>query len=126
MLVRDRMSRTVITLDEDTPIIKALNIMKDNNIRRLPVTKNEKITGMVTDRDLKEATPSKVTSLDVHEIYRLLSEIKVKDIMSKDLLTIGPDESIEKAAMLMLKKDIGSAGYRRREIGGDHNSNRYF
>lgn len=106
MLVRDRMSRTVITLDEDTPIIKALNIMKDNNIRRLPVTKNEKITGMVTDRDLKEATPSKVTSLDVHEIYRLLSEIKVKDIMSKDLLTIGPDESIEKAAMLMLKKKI--------------------
>jgi acetoin utilization protein AcuB len=106
MLVRDRMSRTVITLDEDTPIIKALNIMKDNNIRRLPVTKNEKITGMVTDRDLKEATPSKVTSLDVHEIYRLLSEIKVKDIMSKDILTIGPDESIEKAAMLMLKKKI--------------------
>jgi len=106
MLVRDRMSRTVITSDEDTPIIKALNIMKDNNIRRLPVTKNEKITGMVTDRDLKEATPSKVTSLDVHEIYRLLSEIKVKDIMSKDILTIGPDESIEKAAMLMLKKKI--------------------
>jgi acetoin utilization protein AcuB len=106
MLVRDRMSRTVITSDEDTPIIKALNIMKDNNIRRLPVTKNEKITGMVTDRDLKEATPSKVTSLDVHEIYRLLSEIKIKDIMSKDILTIGPDESIEKAAMLMLKRKI--------------------
>jgi acetoin utilization protein AcuB len=100
------MTKKIITLDEDTPIMKAFQIMKDNNIRRLPVVKDEKIRGIVTDRDMKEATPSKATSLDVHEIYSLLSEIKVKDIMSKDLLTIGPDESIEKAAMLMLKKKV--------------------
>ena len=106
MLVKDRMSKTVITIDEDTTIMKALTIMKDNGVRRLPVIKDQKITGIVTDRDLKEATPSKATSLDVHEIYRLLSEIKVKDIMSRDLLTIRPDESIEKAAMLMLKRKI--------------------
>lgn len=106
MLVRDCMSKKVITIDENTPIIKALRIMKDNNIGRFPVVKNGKIIGMVTDRDLKEATPSKATSLDVHEIYSLLSEIKVKDIMSKDLYTIGPDESIEKAAMMMLKRKI--------------------
>jgi len=106
MLVKDRMSKKVITIDEDTTIMKALTIMKDNGVRRLPVIKDQKITGIVTDRDLKEATPSKATSLDVHEIYRLLSEIKVKDIMSRDLLTIRPDESIEKAAMLMLKRKI--------------------
>ena len=106
MLVKDRMSKKVITIDEDTTIMKALSIMKDNGIRRLPVTKDQKITGIVTDRDLKESTPSKATSLDVHEIYRLLSEIRVKDIMSKDLLTIRPDESIEKAAMLMLKRKV--------------------
>jgi len=106
MLVKDRMSKRVITIDEDTTIMNALSIMRDNGIRRLPVTKDQKITGIVTDRDLKEATPSKATSLDVHEIYRLLSEIKVKDIMSRDLLTIGPDESIEKAAMLMLNRKI--------------------
>jgi acetoin utilization protein AcuB len=100
------MTEKLITIDEDTPIMKAFQIMKDNNIRRLPVVKGEKIRGIVTDRDMKEATPSKATSLDVHEIYSLLSEIKVKDIMSKDLLTIGPDESIEKAAMLMLKKKV--------------------
>jgi acetoin utilization protein AcuB len=100
------MTKKIITLDEDTPIMKAFQIMKDNNIRRLPVVKGEKTRGIVTDRDMKEATPSKATSLDVHEIYSLLSEIKVKDIMSKDLLTIGPDESIEKAAMLMLKKKV--------------------
>ena len=106
MLVRDCMTKKLITIDEETPIIKAFRIMKDNNIRRLPVMRNEKLAGVITDRDLKEATPSKATSLDVHEIYSLLSEVKVKDIMSKDLLTIGPDESIEKAAMLMLNKKI--------------------
>jgi len=106
MLVRDCMSKKLITIDEDTPIIKAFRIMKDNNIRRLLVIRNEKLAGIITDRDLKEATPSKATSLDVHEIYSLLGEIKVKDIMSRDLLTIGQDESIEKAAMLMLKKKI--------------------
>ena len=106
MLVRDCMTKKLITIEEETPIIKAFRIMKDNNIRRLPVMRNEKLAGVITDRDLKEATPSKATSLDVHEIYSLLSEVKVKDIMSKDLLTIGPDESIEKAAMLMLNKKI--------------------
>jgi len=106
MLVRDCMSKKIITINEDTPIMQALRIMKDNNIRRLPVIKNVDIIGMITDKDLKEATPSKATSLDVHEIYSLLSEIKVKDIMSKDLYTIGPDESVEKAAMLMLKRKI--------------------
>ncbi len=106
MLVRDCMTKKLITVDDETPIIKAFRIMKDNNIRRLPVMRNEKLAGVITDRDLKEATPSKATSLDVHEIYSLLSEVKVKDIMSKDLLTIGPDESIEKAAMLMLNKKI--------------------
>jgi acetoin utilization protein AcuB len=100
------MTKKLITIDEDTPIIKAFRIMKDNNIRRLPVLKHEQLAGVITDRDLKEATPSKATSLDVHEIYSLLSEVKVKDIMSKDLLTIGPDESIEKAAMLMLNRKI--------------------
>ncbi len=106
MLVRDCMSKKVITIDEDTPIIKTFRIMKDNNVRRLLVVKNGDIIGIVTDKDLKEATPSKATSLDVHEIYSLLSEVKVKDIMSKDLYTIGPDESIEKAAMMMLKRKI--------------------
>jgi acetoin utilization protein AcuB len=106
MLVSDCMTKKLTTIDENTPIIKTFRIMKDNNIRRLPVLKNGQLAGIITDRDLKEATPSKATSLDVHEIYSLLSEVRVKDIMSKDLVTIGPHESIEKAAMLMLNKKI--------------------
>jgi acetoin utilization protein AcuB len=80
--------------------------MKENNIRRLPVMHKGKLVGMVTDRDIKEASPSKATTLDVHELYYLLSELKVKDIMSKNVSTIGPEETVEKAAVKMLEHRI--------------------
>jgi len=106
MLVKNWMSTKLITVDENTSMMKALRAMKDNRIRRLAVVKDKKLVGIVTDRDLKEASPSKASALDVHELYYLLSEIKVKDIMAKNPLTIGPDESVEKAAVLMLEKKI--------------------
>lgn len=106
MLVKNWMSTKLIAVDENTSMMKALRIMKDNRIRRLPVMKDEKLVGIITDRDLKEASPSKASPLDVHELYYLLSEIRVKDIMAKNPLTIGPDESVEKAAVLMLEKKI--------------------
>jgi acetoin utilization protein AcuB len=95
-----------MTIDEDTSMMKASQIMKENNIRRLPVMRKGKLVGMITDRDIKEASPSKATTLDVHELYYLLSELKVKDIMSKNVFTIGPEETVEKAAVKMLEHRI--------------------
>ena len=106
MLVKGWMTSDVMTIDEDTSMMKASQIMKENNIRRLPVMRKGKLVGMVTDRDIKEASPSKATTLDVHELYYLLSELKVKDIMSKNVFTIGPEETVEKAAVKMLEHRI--------------------
>ena len=106
MLVKGWMTSDVMTIDEDTSMMKASQIMKENNIRRLPVMHKGKLVGMVTDRDIKEASPSKATTLDVHELYYLLSELKVKDIMSKNIFTIGPEETVEKAAVKMLEHRI--------------------
>jgi acetoin utilization protein AcuB len=100
------MTSDVMTIDEDTSMMKASQIMKENNIRRLPVMHKGKLVGMITDRDIKEASPSKATTLDVHELYYLLSELKVKDIMSKNVFTIGPEETVEKAAVKMLEHRI--------------------
>jgi acetoin utilization protein AcuB len=100
------MTSDVITVDEETSMMKASQIMKENNIRRLPVMRKGKLVGMLTDRDIKEASPSKATTLDVHELYYLLSELKVKDIMSKNIITISPDETVEKAAVKMLEHRI--------------------
>lgn len=106
MLVKGWMTSDVMTIDEDTSMMKASQIMKENNIRRLPVMHKGKLVGMITDRDIKEASPSKATTLDVHELYYLLSELKVKDIMSKNVFSIGLEETVEKAAVKMLEHRI--------------------
>jgi len=106
MLVKNWMSTELIFVDENISIINAIKIMKDKRIRRLPILKEERLIGIVTDRDLKEASPSKATSLDVHELYSVVSEIKVKDVMSKDPATVLPDDTIMKAASIMLENRI--------------------
>jgi acetoin utilization protein AcuB len=106
MLVKGWMTSDVITVDEETSMMKASQIMKENNIRRLPVMRKGKLVGMVTDRDIKEASPSKATTLDVHELYYLLSELKIKDIMSKNVVTVAPEETVEMAAVKMLEHRI--------------------
>lgn len=108
MLIRDWMTKDVITVQPETSMMKASKLMRENKIRRLPVVDEAgKLVGIVTDRDLKEASPSKATSLDMHELYYLLSEIKVKDIMSRNPLAIKPTETVEKAAVLMMNNHVG-------------------
>lgn len=107
MLIRDWMSREVTTVSRDTSMLKASKIFKDNNFRRLPVVDEDgRLIGIVTDRDIKDASPSKATTLDVHELYYLLSEIKIKDIMTPNPYTINIDDSLEKAAIRMLEKKV--------------------
>ena len=106
MLVKGWMTTDVITIDEDTSMLKAGQIMKENNIKALPVLRDGKLMGIVTDQDIKEASPSKATTLDVHELYYLLSELKIKDIMTKKVFSIDPDDTVEKAAVVMLEKGI--------------------
>jgi acetoin utilization protein AcuB len=106
MLVREWMTSDVLTVDENTSMMKALHLMKESNIRRLPVMSRGAIVGIISDRDLKEASPSKATTLDVHELYYLLAEIKVKEIMTKNPVTIYADETVERAAVIMLEHKV--------------------
>jgi acetoin utilization protein AcuB len=108
MPVQDWMCKDLITIDEDTSIMKASKVMKQNDIQHLPVLRKGRLVGIVSDRDLKEATPSKATTLDIHEMYYLLDKIVVKSLMSKNLFTIAPEETVEKAAAVMLKQDISA------------------
>ncbi len=106
MLVRDWMTRDLISIQDDTSMMKALYIMNQNRFRRLPILHGDKLVGIVTDRDLKEASPSKATTLDVHELYYLLAELQVKEIMTKDPVTISPEVTVERAAMTMMERRI--------------------
>ncbi len=108
MLVQDWMSSKVITVDHDAPILKASKLMKQNGIQHLPVLKEQRLLGIISDRDLKEAQPSKATSLDIYELYYLLDEVKVKSVMPPNLFTITLEETVEKAAAIMLKHNISA------------------
>jgi len=109
MLVQGWMSTDVTTVDEDISMMKASIIMKENKIRCLPVVdKKGKVVGIVSDRDMRDAAPSKATTLDVYELNYLLSSMKIRDIMSKDVVYVKPDETVEFAAILMLENKISS------------------
>jgi acetoin utilization protein AcuB len=108
MLIENWMTKDVITGTPEMSMMKASKIMKDKGIARLPVVDDKGVLlGIVSDRDIKEASPSKATTLDMHELYYLLSEIKLKDIMTKKVVTVSPAETIERAAALMLEHNIG-------------------
>ena len=109
MLVANWMTRNVHTLTPDRSMMKASKLMKDNSVSCLPIVDEDgKLVGIVSDRDIKDASPSKATTLDMHELYYLLSEVKIKDIMTKKVITIREDETVEKAATLMLENHFGS------------------
>jgi acetoin utilization protein AcuB len=103
MLIKDWMTADPVTITEDTSMIKAIHIMKERRFRRLPVVTSGKLVGMVTDRDLKEAAPSKATTLDVHELYYLLAELQVREIMSRNPVSVTQNDTVEHAAQIMLE-----------------------
>jgi acetoin utilization protein AcuB len=109
MLVQGWMTTEVVTVEEDTSMMKASIIMKENKIRCLPVVDDKgTLIGIVSDRDLRDAAPSKATTLDVYELNYLLSSMKIKDIMSRKLVVVKPDETVEFAAILMIENKISS------------------
>jgi acetoin utilization protein AcuB len=107
MLVRDRMSKDVVLITSTTTILEAEKLMKENEIRRLPVVDRDKLIGIVTYNDLLEAEPSKATTLSRFELTYLLSKMNVAEIMEKNVITIKPDIPIEEAALIMKKNKVG-------------------
>ncbi|KPJ75630.1 MAG: hypothetical protein AMJ54_14460 [Deltaproteobacteria bacterium SG8_13] len=109
MLVKNWMSKKVITIDVDDSMSDAIRKMREHNVKILPVLKKGRLTGIVTDRDMKRASASDATSLEIHELLYLLSTIKVKDIMSREPVTVPDDFTIEEAADVLLQKKISGA-----------------
>ena len=109
MLVKNWMSKKVISIDADDSMQDAMALLKEHGIRRLPVMKKGKLVGIVTDRDLKKASASDATTLEIHELLYLLTAVKVKDIMTKDPITVPPDYTVEETAQVLLEGKISGA-----------------
>ena len=108
MFVSDWMTRKVITISPESSVSDAVKLMKEKRIKHIPVVKDEKLKGIISDRDIKEFSPSKATSLDVYELHYLLATTKVKELMKTKVFTTTPNTPVEEAAMLMFDNNIGS------------------
>jgi len=107
MYVSDWMTRKVITVDLDDYLSDAITVMKNKGVKHLPVVKGDKIRGILSDRDIKECSPSKATTLDIYEPHYILANTKIKELMKAKVFTTTPDTPVEEAAMTMLDKNIG-------------------
>ena len=108
MLVRDRMTPDPICGHPEMPVTEAQALMRENNIRHLPILDEEKkLVGLITQRSLLRALPSDVSNFSRFEISYILARIKVRNVMVKNVITIDEDTAIEEAARIMADKKIG-------------------
>jgi acetoin utilization protein AcuB len=105
--VKEWMTPDPVTIDPHTMLPEANRLMKECNVRRLPVVEKGQLVGIVTLGDIREASPSNATALSIYELHYLLARLSVDAIMTRDPFTVSPDTSIEAAARLMLDHRIG-------------------
>ncbi|MGX7149498.1 CBS domain-containing protein [Enterococcus ureasiticus] len=107
MSVSDFMTKNLVVAQPEMKIFDAVDLMKKNNIHRLPVVKGEQVIGLITEGTIQSAMPSKATSLSVYEVNYLLNKTTVADIMVKDVQTIKPEASLEDGIFKMRQNNIG-------------------
>ena len=108
MKVKDRMSVDVLTVNLETYVSEASELMKENKVRRVPVMDEEKLVGIVTENDLYRVSPSTATTLSKNELNYLLAKLKIRDILPKNqqVVTVHAEDFIEVAARLMREHTI--------------------
>jgi acetoin utilization protein AcuB len=107
MFVRKYMSPDPVTISPDENFYQAMDIMRKNKIRRLPVVEARHLVGVIVEKDLISTQPSTANSLSLYEVYSLLETIRVRQIMSRPVLTVEGDCPLEEAARIMIENTIG-------------------
>lgn len=104
--VGEWMSTPVVSISPSLPISNAHQIMKRNNIRRLPVVEDEQVVGIITIGDVREASPSDATTLSIWELNYLWAQLTVEKVMTRKVVTVTPDTAIVDAAEMMLEHKV--------------------
>ncbi len=107
MYVSDWMTKKVFSIEPDDYLSDAMYLMRERCVKHVPVVRGGKLKGIISDRDIKEYSPSKATSLDIYELHYLLAKTKIKEIAKTKLITTTPHTPVEEAAMIMLDNNIG-------------------
>ena len=108
MKVKHWMTINPITVKPNLPLLDAARLMKEHQIRRLPVVDKGQVVGMLTHRNILEASPSAATTLSVHELNYLLDKLTVQDVMRKNPVCISPEDSVLDVVLMGHEKGIGA------------------
>ena len=104
LLVRDWMTENLVTLSPEASVAEALTLCRERRIRHIPILEEGRLVGLVSDRDLRDASPA----LGEPERARTLQEIRVAEVMTREVITVDPQDSIENAAQQMYELKIES------------------
>ena len=106
MLVKNWMSTPAVTIPVHSSMQEAMTLMKTHKISLLPVMDQTRLVGVVTEQNLKQASSSEITSLEIHELLYLLSTVQIKDVMMPDPVTVPADFTVEETAELLMDKNV--------------------
>ncbi len=105
MLVADLMTRSPLTIPPEAPLLEAAELLRQHRIRHLPVVREGRVCGILSDRDVKLAMPppeSGSVTVDPFKAY----ELPVSEIMTTEVITIASGGSVADAVRLMLRRKI--------------------
>jgi acetoin utilization protein AcuB len=104
--VRDIMSSPAIVIDSQSSLPAAHLLMKEHGLRRLPVVDDGQLVGIITLGDVRGASPSEATTLNLFELSYLIDQLKVERVMTREVITVTPETSLAATARLMLENKI--------------------
>lgn len=109
MLVKDFMTVDVVTVGEDQSMLEAREVLRGKNLESLPVVDDiKRVRGIITTEDIGKASPSDSSTLSRYEANYLLGRLKVKDIMSRSVITVGSEDTIEYVAYKLYKYRVNA------------------
>jgi acetoin utilization protein AcuB len=108
MLVEDAMTGAVVTLSPEETLGDAINLLRSKRIRHLPVVEESRLVGIVTDRDVKRATPSVLSGVAKEEYDAALGRIKVAQFMTREPITVTRKSQLKEAVGTLIEKKVGA------------------
>ena len=108
MFVKNRMTKNPYTIPSSTTIADAVALFREKGFKRFPVVDNGKLVGILTKGDIQSVSPTKATSLSIFEVNYFLSQITIKEAMTKKVITIEADNLLEEAAVKMRENKIST------------------
>ena len=109
MVIKDWMTKCVITVETNDYMLDAINLLKEHNIHRLPVMEKDRLVGIVSDKDLIRISLYDATPTEMNHLLCRVSKIRIGEIMTKNPITIPSDYTVDEAAHIFLKFKISGA-----------------